>query len=320
MTFKTFFQLTWLISLILVLPCYGQIAIEADPVRVSRQWLKDEGEPKLFQEQWKYEVKLKNETPADTGQLVLQYRYSWYPSLDRNHKPDLPIRHDKGELKVKSLHKGEERALKILIGQLIVAERTRASRHILQGIRVRVWQRGKLVGEYTEKGSKAAKIDWPMSPPAVPEGAEAGVGPWLLLTAGEQNFAGLRLGDAAGRVAKLLKHQDCGKVTAKPMPRFGYPLTLTVEKFPRCFFYFTADKKLAAIQVADPKRVKLPGKLLLSRSTLADFKKVFGDAVKSSLPGSGRNQLYDFQLEDSLMTADIGESGKAVCLILRRKN
>lgn len=37
---------------------------------------------------------------------------------------------------------------------------------------------------------KLAKEEWPLSPPTVPEGAEAGSGPWLLLEKDRADFSG----------------------------------------------------------------------------------------------------------------------------------
>lgn len=71
---------------------------------------------------------------------------------------------------------------------------------MIQSIRVRAWQNGKLVGEFAEKGGKAAEVEWPLNPPAVPAGAEAGSGPWLQLDKTRADFSGISLGASAAEV------------------------------------------------------------------------------------------------------------------------
>jgi hypothetical protein len=172
----------------------------------------------------------------------------------------------------------------------------------LNTIRVRAWQNGKLVGEFAEKGGKAAEVEWPLNPPAVPAGGEAVSGPWLLLDKDRADFSGISLGASAADVLKMLKTCGPGKVDAKPEPLHGHPLRMTSADLPGVIFGFDAAKKLTAIGITDPSCLKLPGKLLLGKSKLEDFDASFGTGAKPDPLPAGAVDARLFQLTGYRLT------------------
>jgi hypothetical protein len=235
-------------------------------------------------------IDLKNTGSVPLGPLVIQYRYSGFSAFDSEEKPEAPLKHTEGRLKqeLPVIAPGQQASVDTpgmnFAGE---ADMRKLAKGMVQSIRVRAWQNGKLVGEYAEKGGKAADVAWPLNPPRAPDGTEAGSGPWLLLEKDRADFSGISLRASAADVLKMLKTLGYCTIDAKPEPLHGHPLRITSADLPGVSFGFDAAKKLSAIEITDPSRLKLTGKLLLGKSRLEDFDAVLGSGSKPDpiLPG-----------------------------------
>lgn len=286
---------------LLLFPATARAALEIEAKSV-------EAESDKKKEIWVIRIDLKNTGSTPLGPLVIQYRYSGFSEFDSDGKPEGALKHNERTLK--------HEPITIAAGQQTSvdspgmnfaggADERKLAKGMIQSIRVRAWQNGKLVGEFAEKGGKAAEVEWPMNPPAglaVPAGAEAVSGPWLLLDKTRADFSGIPLGASAAEVLKMLKTCGTGKVEAKPEPLHGHPLRMTSADLPGVTFGFDAAKKLSAIEITDPSRLKLPGKLLLGKSKLEDFDAAFGAGTKPDLLPTGAADARQFQLTGSRLT------------------
>ena len=93
-----------------------------------------------------------------------------------------------------------------------------------------------------------------------------------------------------------------GKIDAKPEPLHGHPLRMSSADLPGVTFGFDAAKKLSAIEITDPSRLKLPGKLLLGKSRLGEFDAAFGPGTKPDPLPAGAEDARQFQLTGSRLT------------------
>lgn len=246
-------------------------------------------ESKEEEEIWVIRISLKNSGKTPLGPLVIQYRRSGFSEFEPDGSPSSgKLDHTEGAIEngISLISPGEQVTVDSP-GMNLVGEGNlrKLAKGMFQSIRVRAWQHGKLVGEFAEKGGKAADAEWPMNPPAVPEGAEAGSGPWLLLKKDSADFSGISLGASATDVLKMLKTCGPGKIDAKPEPFHGLPLRMSSTDLSGVVFGFDAAKKLSAIEITDLTCIKLPGKLVLGKSKLQDFDVTYGTGtIPSPLP------------------------------------
>ena len=285
-------------AMLLVFPGAARATLD-----IQAKSVKTESDKK--EEIWVIRIDLKNTGSTPLGPLAIQYRYSGFSEFDSKGKPEGALKHNERTLK--------NEPITIAAGQQTSvdspgmnfaggADERKLAKGMIQSIRVRAWQNGKLVGEFAEKGGKAAEAEWPLSPPAVTEGAEAVSGPWLLLDKNRADFSGIPLGASATDVLKMLKTCGPGKVDAKPEPLHGHPLRMTSADLPGVIFGFDAAKKLSAIEITDPSRLKLPGKLLFGKSKLEDFDATFGPGTKPDPLPAGAAHAWQFQLNGSRLT------------------
>lgn len=281
---------------LMLLPAAAGAALEIDAKAVKTDSNKKE-------EIWAIRIDLKNAGRIPLGPLAIQYRYSGYSEFDSDGKPEGVLEHKEGSLKHELIAPGQQASVDSP-GMNFVGEgnQRKLAKGMIQSIRVRAWQNGKLVGEFAEKGGKAADVEWPLNPPDVPEGAEAGSGPWLLLEKDRAGFSGISLGASAAEVLKMLKTCGPGKIDAKPVPLHGHPLRMSSADLPGVTFGFDAAKKLSAIEITEPSRLKLPGKLLLGKSRLEEFDAVFGSGSKPDPLPAGAADARQFQLSGSRLT------------------
>ena len=275
---------------------------------------------------WVIRIDLKNPGSSPLGPLVIQYRYSGFSEFDSDGKPEGALKHNERTLK--------QEPITIAAGQQTSvdspgmnfaggADERKLAKGMIQSIRVRAWQNGKLVGEFAEKGGKSAEVEWPMNPPAgsaVPAGAESVSGPWLLLDKTRADFSGISLGASAAEVLKMLKTCGPGKIDAKPEPLHGHPLRISSADLPGVTFGFDTAKKLTAIEITDPTRLKLPGKLLLGKSKLEDFDASFGTGAKPDPLPTGAADARQFQFTGSRLTlADTSTAPSIAAAVLLEK-
>jgi len=105
-------------------------------------------------------------------------------------------------------------------------------------------------------------------------------------------------------VIRIDQTKTCGpgKIDAKPEPLHGHPLRMSSADLPGVIFGFDAAKKLSAIEITDPSRLELPGKLLLGKSRLEDFDVVLGNGSKPDPIPAGADEARQFQLAGSRLT------------------
>ena len=77
---------------------------------------------------------------------------------------------------------------------------------------------------------------------------------------------------------------------------------MTSADLPGVTFGFDAAKKLTAIEITDPSRLKLPGNLLLGKSRLEDFDAVFSTGTKPDPFPAGAADARQFQLTGLRLT------------------
>lgn len=272
-------------------------------------------------------IELKNTGATPVGPLVIQYRIIGYNEFSEDGEPE-------GDLNSTDLPPVEQPAIpaggKVTVDAPgpagpFTEENTdrkamrKIAKAMVQTVRVRAWAHGRLVGESAGKGSGAKIDDWPLEPPPVPVGADAGPGPWLLLTKDAADFSGVPLGAGATEVMKALNSVGSGKLDAKPQPIHGHPLRMSLSDLPGMIFGFDAGKRLSAVVVTDAARVKLPGGLELGKSKPEDFDAVFGaGSAPASLP-DGAVAARRFSLAKHTLTVITTKSGQAPCLILEAK-
>lgn len=237
------------------------------------------------EEIWVIRIDLKNTGSTPLGSLVIQYRYSGFSEFDSDGKPEGALEHTEATIKqvVAVIAPGQKVSVDSL-GMNFVGEgnQRRLAKGMIQSIRVRAWQNGKLIGEFAEEGGKASDGEWPLNPPPIPEGAEVGSGPWLLLEKDRADFFGISLGASAVDVLKMLKTCGPGKIDAKSEAFHGHPLRMSSADLPGVVFGFDAAKKLSAIEITDPSRLKLPGKVLLGKTRFTELDSTFGLGTKPS--------------------------------------
>lgn len=251
------------------------VEISAKAVRYDKQG--DE-------EHWGYEIEIDNTSRSTIGNPVLQYLIALYPETGPDGSPESELEGTPAKLALETLPPGKQ-TLKTPPMTFAIPDgvSVRPKTHILQGIRVRVWQNGRLLGEFSEAGKKVNTLDWPLQQPAVPSGSEAGPGPWLLVTEDTCNFGGLTFGASGASVVEKLKGYGDGAITARPTPLHTHPFSIRAAQVPGCAFAFDADKKLALVEVTVAGRAKLPGDLVLGASTPEDFAEIFGTPEASDL-------------------------------------
>lgn len=284
----------------------AEIGIQAKAVRM-KEVRKPAGD---IDEEWAYRFSLSSSFDVPTGPLVVQYRYWIYREMGPDGLPESDLDFHESTLDVDEIEAGGKTSVET--GNLRFpgvsfpgGPRIRVDRDILQGVRARVWRQGVLMAEFTEKNTKAAGEDWPLQPPDVPPGAEAGSGPWLLMLPDRFEFAGMSLGTPAAAVLKRLRDLGGGKVIAKAEPLRGYPFQMKAPGIPGCAFGFDRQKKLALVEISSPDRVKLPGGLLLGRSGRDELRKVFA-------PDEAGDETADltFRVAGAIATF-VGPKGKA---------
>jgi len=304
-----------LLSLLAVLlfPTTARAALAIDAKAVKT-------ESNMEEEIWVIRISLKNTGNTPFGPLVIQYRRSGFSEFEPDGRPTTgKLDHTEGTIK--------QEVSVIPAGQQVTVDSPRMNfagpgnlrklaQGMIQSIRVRAWQNGNLVGEFAEKDGKAADADWPLNPPAVPEGAESGSGPWLLLKKDGADFSGISLGASATDVLKMLKTHGPGKIDAKPEPFHGLPLRMSSADLPGVIFGFDAAKKLSAIEITDASRIKLPSKLILGRSN--GFDAVFGPGTQPAPLPVGATDAWQYQLKDSRLTMTSAASGIAPTALLEK--
>lgn len=258
------------------------------------------------EEIWVIRIGFENTGKTPLGPLVIQYRSTGFDEFEADGKPTTgDLKHTEGTIpqELSVMEPGQKGSVDApgmsLAGN---TDNRNLVKGMIQSIRVRAWQHGKLVGEFSDKSGKAADVEWPLNPPLIPEGAEAGSGPWLLLEKERADFSGIQLGASANEVLQMLKTCGANKVDAKPEPLHGHPLRMTSADLPGVIFGFDAAKKLSAIEISDPSRLKLPGKLLLGKSALADYDSVFGAGTKPDPLPPGAEDARTFQRSGASLT------------------
>ncbi len=256
------------------------------------------------EEIWVIRIQLQNTANNPLGPLVIQYRYSGFTEFDEDGKPEGPLEHTEQTLD-QPVQLAPRQKLDVESPGMNLAgdgNVRKLAKGMIQDIRVRAWQQGKLVGEFAEKSGKAGNADWAMNPPSVPAGVEAGSGPWLLLKKESADFSGVTLGATAAEVFAMLKSQGPAKPDAKPEPFRSHPFRMTSADFPGVILAFDAAKKLSAIEITDPSRCKFPGGLILGESKLEDFDPVFGPGTKPDPLPTGAADARQFQLSGFRLT------------------
>lgn len=271
-------------------------------------------------ESWAIRIEMKNTGSTPAGPLTLQYRVSGYTEFSEDGKPDGELEHTDLSLSHGTIPPGGKASVDTPrvggTGPLEGAAARRVAKGMVQNIRVRAWQHGKLVGEFARKAAKQATDEWPLNPPPIPAGVEAGSGPWLLLDKGGADFAGLTMGASAVDVLKTLKSLGNGRIDAKPDPLHGHPFRMAHADLPGVVFGFDSNKKLSAVVVTDPARVKLPGNLLLGKSKPADFNAVFGTSATPAPLPSGASAASRFQIGKLSLTIAETAAGDLKPLLL----
>jgi len=292
-----FHSLFAIVSLTIAPLASADVSIAAKAVKTSSS---------KTEEIWAIRIDLENTGSTPLGPLVIQYRRSGFSEFEEDGRPTTgKLEHTDGTIKpvIAVIAPGQKASVDSpgmnFVGD---ADNRKLAKGMIQSIRVRAWQNGKLVGEFSEKGGKAADVEWPLNPPPVPEGAEVGSGPWLLIADGRADFSGLALGASAAEVLKMLKTHGPGKIDAKPEPLHGHPLRMNSADLPGVTFGFDAAKKLSAIEITDPSRAKLPGGLVLGKSTLADFEKSLGPSEPANPVPAGVSSASRFKLGNSNLT------------------
>lgn len=263
-------------------PAMAGAALEIKAKAVKTSSTKEE-------ESWVIRMELANSSGAAAGPLVLQYRYSGHTEFEVDGKPIGALKSAEGSVSAAALPPGGKVTVDSRPMDVACSENNRPSgKALFRDIRVRAWQNGKLIGQFPKTISKEEDSAWALQPPAVPPGSEAGPGPWLLVTDGGVQFSGLSLGASAAQVFAMLQSHGPAKPLAKPEPFLSHPLRMTTTELPGCLFAFDAAKKLSAIEITDPSRAKLPGGLLLGKSTLGSFANALGptEAVDPAPAGS----------------------------------
>ena len=252
---------------------------------------------------WVIRIQLVNTGKTPIGPLTIQHRQSGYSEIDLSGKRRDNLNHKEGSLKAGVIEPGQRTSLDTPAMDFPNKEGSdRYARSLFESLKVRAWQNGRLVGEFAEKSGPGAKVVWPLSPPPVPAGSEAGVGPWLLLEKDRADFAGRSLGASAAEVMKMLKEQGSGQVTATPTPIHSHPFRMAATDLAGCIFGFDAAKKLTAIEITESAQVKLPDKLVLGQSALTAFDAVFGSGSVPAVLPKGAIQARQFKLPSCRLT------------------
>jgi hypothetical protein len=266
-------------------------------------------------------IDLRNTGPSPLGPLLIQYRFSGYREFEPDGEPVGAVEHQAATLTQELIPPGKLASIDSP-GMTLASDRAQRKlfRSMIQSIRVRVWQHGRLIGEFAERSGVGANVEWPLDAPPIPAGAEVGSGPWLLLEKDRADFSGLALGAPATEVLKMLKTCGTGKIDAKPEPFRGHPFRMSSTDFPGCTLGFDAAKNLSAIEVTVPSSLKLPGDLLLGKSGLEDFDAVFGAGSQPEPlpPGAAAARRYQLKGSRLTLTANSATPGIVSAILLER--